>query len=502
MIETNATVRLDRQQHRLLVQPAPTGLLDRLQSIEHVAVTDRQRGSHLQAVPRRLYAPPADDGIGDHHAGAARTGLTMAGLEPVAAQLLQESGYRIRRRAGRHLPAPAVDRLPEDVVVDEPLLQLLRQHERGLVRYGPPVRLTRLIAQIGLAYPHLSIALAAATVAEARASASVLRRWFREDVACARPDKIRSHPSRIVVGTYTGLMGGCLDIHRRNLVIALDAVEVLGKRGVELLSAALNARLLGFLPLGRQLALRDADHLRCFFGFEEAHVPAHGYQPLPVDVVCERMAGGNRLPADLTGVALRRRALWRNGLFQRRVAKLARAIHTGNRKGRFEYVMPAAGDRGNRVAVLVENAEHGVALAKQLPGCRMVTGPHVDLKGMNRASRETFAAATRHSGEDVPAIYTLAAADQLDPRRIDVLIRADAGQELPPIRDDLLMLPNSDDHRLLLVDFDDRRHHELGRLTRRRKRTYRERGWYAPGADPLEERVKDFLANRPSSTQA
>ena len=87
-----------------------------------------------------------------------------------------------------------------------------------------------------------------------------------------------------MVGNYTAILGDCLDLKRRGLVIAVDAVEVLGNLGLTVLNAAVNARLLGFLPDDRRLAPRDADHLRGFFGFQEAHVPMHGHRPLPVDV--------------------------------------------------------------------------------------------------------------------------------------------------------------------------------------------------------------------------
>ena len=75
----------------------------------------------------------------------------------------------------------------------------------------------------------------------------------------------------------------------------------------------------------------------------------------------------------------------------------------------------------------------------------------------------------------------MAAIDQIDPGQIDVLIRADAGLGLLRFKEESWMIKEGHDHRLLLVDIDDRRHAELGRWTRKRRRTYRERGWYGPG---------------------
>ena len=99
-------------------------------------------------------------------------------------------------------------------------------------------------------------------------------------------------------------------------------------------------------------------------------------------------------------------------------------------------------------------------------------------------------------------IYTVGSIDQIDPLGLDVLIRADAGSGLPPFENARLVLPNARTHRLLLVDCEDRCHHELGRWTRKRRRAYRDRGWYGPGADPVEQRVQDFLKARPIASKA
>jgi hypothetical protein len=50
---------------------------------------------------------------------------------------------------------------------------------------------------------------------------------------------------------------------------------------------------------------------------------------------------------------------------------------------------------------------------------------------------------------------------------------------------------------LLLIDFHDRHHPLLRRRSRRRQEAYAERGWFAPGVDPVQARVERFLATRP-----
>src|SRR5262249_5763146 len=131
----------------------------------------------------------------------------------------------------------------------------------------------------------------------------------------------------------------------------------------------------------------------------------------------------------------------------------------------------------------------------------------------------------------------------LDMSEIDVLIRADGGVGLPPmtsfapsqillrkknqpespsnesrhlladfdvrlppmtsftqeqiiLREKNLPERPASEPRLLLVDFDDRHHPLLRRWSRQRRAAYAERGWYAPGVDPLQERIERFLIGR------
>ena len=111
---------------------------------------------------------------------------------------------------------------------------------------------------------------------EARYLTGQIRQWLPDEVAKVRSGAIPANPKRIMIGTYQAMLGGCTDIGRRDLLIALDAVEILGEYGQIALNAAENARLLGLLPEDRKPSPRDADQMRCFFGFDEAYIPAHG----------------------------------------------------------------------------------------------------------------------------------------------------------------------------------------------------------------------------------
>ena len=130
----------------------------------------------------------------------------------------------------------------------------------------------------------------------------------------------------------------------------------------------------------RQMAPRDTDHIRSYFGFEELHIPAHGHHPLPVDVVFDRIVGGAAIPSGADPVTIHRSGIWRNPVRNRRIARLAQALHGNDQQAlqRFQRVSQAIGRREvRRVAVLVANVEHGLQIARKLPGWPLITGPDI-----------------------------------------------------------------------------------------------------------------------------
>ena len=330
------------------------------------------------------------------------------------------------------------------------------------------------------------------------------RRRIRQTPRAPVSQPLARQPKRIVVGTYQAILGSCLDIERRELLVALDATEALSQYGQIAINGAWNARLLGFLPDNCDLAPRDADHIRSFFGFKETHIPLHGHHPLPVDVVFEKISGSPAIPSDADALTIQRSGIWHNPIRNRRIAKLAKTLHTSDYEAlrRFPCVYRAIGGRDTRrVAILVANIEQGLPIARKLHGWPFITGPSIYWKGLSRRDKDLLKSVRRTTSVGDHGIYTIGAIDQMDPCEFDILIRADAGLGLPPIDDCKRVLENSVDHRLLLLDFDDQGHHALGRWTRMRRRAYRDRGWHRPGADPVQERVKEFLAARPKVHQ-
>src|SRR5262245_10296919 len=98
----------------------------------------------------------------------------------------------------------------------------------------------------------------------------------------------------------------------------------------------------------------------------------------------------------------------------------------------------------------------------------------------------------------LPAVVTAAALPEVDLARVGVLVRADGGAGLPPLGPGQLVEPDEGPARpLLLIDLHDRHHPALRRQSRRRQDAYADRGWFAPGVEPVQARAERFLAGRP-----
>ena len=73
------------------------------------------------------------------------------------------------------LHRPQLDRLAGIDTIDTAMLELVRQHDRGLIRYGSQVRPYQLIAQIALAWPGQRLAVVGRHLDELRTVAAQLR---------------------------------------------------------------------------------------------------------------------------------------------------------------------------------------------------------------------------------------------------------------------------------------------------------------------------------------
>jgi hypothetical protein len=131
-------------------------------------------------------------------------------------------------------------------------LDMIRIKDRGLVRYlAPAVDPAWLIAQVALAWPNLTIAVVVTKIDQARSLRRRLSRYLPNIVAITSRDSAPDEQvGRVVVATYKGLGHTGIEIEKRNVVIALNAVEASRPGPLALLGYARRARMYGLLPLG------------------------------------------------------------------------------------------------------------------------------------------------------------------------------------------------------------------------------------------------------------
>jgi hypothetical protein len=160
-----------------------------------------------------------------------------------------------------------------------------------------------------------------------------------------------------------------------------------------------------------------------------------------------------------------------------------------------------AGRPAPRVVVLAANLAHLLALAELLPGwplCPIRTWA----EDACLAPEQVKQLKERDVGWDLEAQFVVATPDGLGALalgEVDVVVRADAGADVPAVLEKKLVGPADGPERpLLLVDLDDQ-HLALRRQSRLRGMAYEQRGWLAPGADPVLWRVERLLAGRRQS---
>jgi hypothetical protein len=508
-----------RRGQYIFVQPPVPELCDRLQTIRHVACSSAEHGCRVERARQPLHEVGRDLGC-----PVVRYG---AGLEPVVRHVLAEAGYHVRTVGGvPPLSAPDLDQVRKLGTCDIPFLETVRQHRRALVRYNDDlVSSSMLLAEIARAWTdkptppspgaegfwgQLSIVVAVARRHEAHEIRDRLRRHFPDTVVITSKEK-HARVGRIAVATYGSLGHTPLKLAWRDVVVFPNALEALSQQNQEALLEMSRARLYGFLPREARPSPWDRDQLAALFGFVEFSVPRHGYQDRLVQLVRFAVKNGPRLPSPMKLVELKRHAFWNYHLRNRLIARLARKVHDGHveegvqtkssfRKLKHGLDAELAKLQGmRRVVVLVEGVEHGLALAKHLPGWPLIAGLHVNMAGVTVPQNQLIEAGwqARH-GNWTGAIVTPMGMKAVRFADVDVIIRADGGSGLLEIPSEELELPNDQPVRpLVLIDVVDRHQPQLRAMSMRRWAAYRRRGWYEVGVDPVQARINEFLARRP-----
>jgi hypothetical protein len=196
--ENTKTVSLLMCNSSIRVAPVPTELIRALGVKVHVACEVAGRG-------RRVYA--ATTQMANIRTEGAESELwTSLALEPVVRLALSQAGYQIKTFgcSSGPLAAPLITQSPHGDPADRLLLDLVQHNERGLIRVGNNVSVAWLIAQMALAWPEKTIAVAVARREEVQELANALR-GYELGVSVITGKNNPGSVSRVVVSTYVGL---------------------------------------------------------------------------------------------------------------------------------------------------------------------------------------------------------------------------------------------------------------------------------------------------------
>jgi len=460
----------------------------------HEYIPDDRHGHRLARRGDPLFRV-VDDPAGEKVVSVCR------GLVPLVIERLRQRGYQIEKPY--KLPPPLcsfdIGELRDKFErVDKEFLETVRLHDRAVVRYSRGrVQPAKLIAQMAVAWPGKSILVLVTRVAEAENLKRQLSRYLPNVIAYHH----KNHPNtrgRVVVSTYLHAGGGTGRLTKRDIVIALNAAELLrAKAGRMCVQYAWKARIYGFLPDEVLLTPYDRDQVTTLFGTRVVAVPEHGRRCRPVTAVFTKIEGGPRIPNSANTLTVKKRGIWNHPVRNRRIAALAKALGDDDER-RLSECFPAVlaewrPSTKPRIAVLVENLTHALFLWKQLSDWQIVCDSSAWTEGLTTREQETLENSRHTWQRHGRLIVTTSGLEQV--RSLDVLIRADGGFDLPPMPHRLTTCTDQN-HPLLLIDMFDRHHRLMRQWSTNRREAYVEAGWNLAGIE-TGTALDRFLATRP-----
>lgn len=433
--------------------------------------------------------------------------ICPAGLEVVVTHLLELAGYEVStKRPPRLRRARLVaDGIDGPAPRDERLLEFVRDHDRGLILCDrPQADRTWIIAQIARALPRARIAIMATRQADIH---DIGRRLASDlpEATCFTGRTVPAETGRIVISTYWQHGRPVAGYWERDIVVFLDAVEALGSVPKFVLGKAQGSPCLyGLIDRRKSIARRDADLVTAVFGLAEIAIPRPGYRDRPVEVLTHPIVAGPEIPWNADALTLKRYGLWRHPVRNRHVARIAAALaHGGVDLDNHRLQRAAEGLRRSseaRVAILVENVEHALALADLLREWEVLL--HADTQSTHLPEPQARILSGRRLTGGAPGkrvIAILESLGALNVANLDVLIRADGGRAIPPALESGLVVSCRETSPLLLVDFADRHHPRLRCWWRSRREEYTARRWSIDGMAP-PSMIEQFLVGRPKMT--
>ena len=250
-----------------VIEPSCPALSEAIYTVRHEPSPSRQHGVRVVRRPFPLVWQQRDP-------AGNLISVGFAGQERLIVAKLKQLGVEIQKvkRPGKILPPPAY--IPRDsfLEIDETLLTLVQNHEQGWVRYDSGrVDPARLIAQIALGWKRSTFLIAVTRAKDAWKLRDALSNYLSPDqIGVYTSGHSSPETKRIAIGCYEQLGQGVVEIERREILIALNPVDlVANKYGRDTIRLAKAARFYGLHPTDQGLGPFHQDLLegeRCIHG--------------------------------------------------------------------------------------------------------------------------------------------------------------------------------------------------------------------------------------------
>jgi hypothetical protein len=449
----------------------PEGLTELLSAPFRVVARDQLRGHVIARNPRPLHA-----GIRAH--GEGNVQLTCPLPLWLAAEDLAYGGMGREYGERRDMFLRHVKRLETLSKTATPVIAFMAAHPIGIITVANQERSIPTILEVVEKLPRARITI----VAHTNATVENLIGALHSAGLGRQLQRIDNGWPRVVIGTAL------------RTDIGIEDVDLVIFAGVD--SMRTNSSWLPYekAARARRFLITPADSLRgwdrakaqSMCGFAELQLLSDGQSVRDTRIAwLEHRAHQVHLDRQRTH-ALLRELVWRAAPRNRRIGRLCRELAGELPSDEFQELVAIAPSvpTTRRVILLVDSVEHAAALARRT-NWPVAMGDEFD--SANEAIRHQLVVRRASIyGNDRGRVITAAAARQIDWSCVDVVVRADAGADLPPIPTHSATAP------LLVIDVDDRRNHALSRLATLRHQAYQQAGWYAPDADPVLERLRQF----------
>jgi hypothetical protein len=391
------------------------------------------------------------------------------------------------------------------------IVELMQCNETALIRHGAGASIKAIALDIARAFPNDTIYFLTSSFSLVKAVAKYLRANRQRCKTLGRdrqylqlPKDDRDPPRMVVVSTF-----GSVDPYhfpKSSAAVLLDAREITHQKARTILADndELRVRLFGLLRTDWKLSNRQYVQMVGAFGLREVSVFGSGRQPRATALAMvqyQRRDTTVARKAKPTINQLYAANRERNTVLRTIAKSLIEGTTPRSRLYRelthWRDETALVGEL--RVALVTENLPHALKLAKLLRQWPLVCASQLTPGVMQRLPEsDRRVLDERRDLSRTPlgrqVICTLSGAALLKDFVPDVVIWAGGGEGAPSLPANWLECSQTDPTHLLIVDLFDGFHNFANAMSHKRESSWRDKGIYRVGTDPMNARFKRFAA--------